>query len=233
MLRISKVLTVGLMVLAVFTPLASSRVRAAAARSHNAAPPLPPQETGFLNRRIEVKGVTYHFQVYLPEDFRRDDHKQWPIILFLHGRGERGSEGMFQTEIGLPLELRDHPERWPFIVVMPQCVYDNFWTDPDMLNMAMASLDQEVAEFHADPDRTYLTGLSMGGYGAWELAKAYPHRWAAITICSGGPFWSYAPERWQQAATLPGEYAHALGRTPIWMFHGSEDNVVPARESEL
>jgi hypothetical protein len=61
----------------------------------------------------------------------------------------------------------------------------------------------------------------------------YPRRWAAIAIASGGPFWSYAPERWQQAATLPAEYARAVGHTPVWMFHGSEDNVVPPRESDL
>jgi predicted esterase len=207
--------------------------RATEPRSHP-APALPPaQETGFLNRKVEVNGVTYRFQIYLPEDFRRDEHKPWPIVLFLHGRGERGSEGMFQTQIGLPLEVRDHPERWPFIIVMPQCLFPNFWTDPAMLDMAMAALDQETAEFHADAARTYLTGISMGGYGAWELARQYPRRWAAIVIASGGPFWSYAPERWKLANTLPAEYARIIGRTPIWMFHGSEDNVVPTRESEL
>jgi predicted esterase len=210
-------------------------VYAVASSKHPTPPPqpLPPQETGFLNRVLDLHGSRYHFQVYLPEDFRRDDRRQWPIILFLHGRGERGAEGMWQTQIGLPLQVRDHPERWPFIIVMPQCTYPNFWTDPDMLKMAMAELDQETNEFHADTTRTYLTGLSMGGYGAWELARNEARRWAAIAIISGGPFWSYAPERWQLAATLPGEYARALGRTPIWLFHGSEDNVVPARESEL
>src|ERR1019366_5019392 len=75
--------------------------------SHEPAP-AHPQETGFLNRRIELHGVTYRFQVYLPEEWRRDDRKQWPIILFLHGRGERGSEGMWQTQIGLPQAVRDH-----------------------------------------------------------------------------------------------------------------------------
>ncbi len=203
------------------------------ARGHMSTPLPPAQETGFLNRKVEVNGVTYRFQIYLPEEFRRDEHKPWPILLFLHGRGERGSEGMFQTQIGLPLQVRDHPERWPFIIVMPQCLFTNFWTDPEMLNMAMAALDQEISEFHTDPSRTYLTGLSMGGYGAWELARLYPHRWAAIAIAAGGPFWSYAPERWQQAATIPGEYARAVGHTPVWMFHGSEDNVVPPRESDL
>jgi poly(3-hydroxybutyrate) depolymerase len=191
------------------------------------------QETGFLNRTLDLHGVTYRFQVYLPEDFRRDDHRQWPIILFLHGRGERGAEGMWQTEIGLPEAVRDHPERWPFIIVMPQCPQAHYWTDPDMMTMAMAALDQEIIEFHADIARTYLTGLSLGGYGSWELARTYPKRWAAIAIAASGIFWSYAPERWREATTLPAEYAHALGRTPIWAFHGSDDPVVPVREDEL
>ena len=204
----------------------------AAAGAHSARPE-PPQETGFLNRRLELHGATYRFQVYLPEEWRRDVHKQWPIILFLHGRGERGSEGMWQTQIGLPQAVRDHPERWPFVIVMPQCPLPGYWTDPDMLSMAMAALDQEAAEFHGDPDRTYLSGLSLGGYAAWELARLYPHRWAAIAIAASGIFWSYAPERWQEASTLPAEYARALGRTPVWLFHGADDPLVPPRESEL
>ena len=205
----------------------------AAAAGAPSARPEPPQETGFLNRRLELHGATYRFQVYLPEEWRRDVHKQWPIILFLHGRGERGSEGMWQTQIGLPQAVRDHPERWPFVIVMPQCPLPGYWTDPDMLSMAMAALDQEAAEFHGDPDRTYLSGLSLGGYAAWELARLYPHRWAAIAIAASGIFWSYAPERWQEASTLPAEYARALGRTPVWLFHGADDPLVPPRESEL
>jgi predicted esterase len=206
------------------------------------------QETGFLNRTIELHGIAYHFQVYLPEDFhkpeispedpRSKDKKSEqqplpPIILFLHGRGERGSEGLWQTQIGLPQQLRDHPERWPFIVVLPQCPLRHFWTDPEMLQLAMATLDQESKEFHADPDRTYLTGISLGGYGAWELAKDYPHRWAAIAIIAGGIFWSYAPDRWREASTLPAEYARRIGRVPIWLFHGAEDSTVVPRQSQL
>jgi len=195
--------------------------------------PEPPQETGFLNRKIELHGITYRFVVYLPEEWRREDHKLWPIILALHGRGERGSEGMWQTQIGVPQAVRDHPERWPFVIVMPQCPLESVWTDPEVLAMALAALDQETAEFHGDPERTYLTGLSLGGYGAWELARDFPHRWAAIVIAASGVFWSYAPERWQQVATLPAEYAHAVGRTPVWLFHGADDPVVQPRESDL
>jgi len=221
------------------------------AHPHQTHPVGPVQETGFLNRSVEVQGITYKFQVYLPEDFRRieTDHATGrksgdksggktaevapPIILFLHGRGERGSEGMWQTQIGLPQEIRDHPERWPFIVVLPQCPLRHFWTDPDMLQMAMAALDQEVREFHADPDRTYLTGLSLGGYGAWELARNFPHRWAGIVIAASGIFWSYAPDRWHEISTLPAEYARRLVHTPIWLFHGAEDTTVVPRQSEL
>jgi acetyl esterase/lipase len=230
MLRPRRFLAVSLALICALSILAlPGSARAAAGRPQME----PAQETGFLNRKIELHGVTYRYQVYLPEDWRRDEHKPWPIILFLHGRGERGSEGMWQTQVGLPQAVRDHPARWPFIIVMPQCPLADYWTDPHMLAMAMAALDRETAEFHGDPERTYLSGLSMGGYGAWELARFHPHRWAAVAIAASGIFWSYAPERWQKAATLPAEYARALGRTPVWLFHGTDDNVVSSRQSEL
>ena len=206
---------------------------AAAAAQSNSSRPQPPQDTGFLNRRIVLNGTTYRFQVYLPEEWRRDDGKHWPIILFLHGRGERGSEGMWQTQIGIAEAVRNHPDRWPFVIVMPQCPDTAHWTDPAMLDMAMAALDQETSEFHGDPSRTYLTGLSMGGYGAWELARLHPRRWAAIAIAAGGVFWSYEPDRWQQVSILPAEYARAVGRTPVWLFHGSLDATVAPKQSEL
>jgi poly(3-hydroxybutyrate) depolymerase len=206
--------------------------RASTAKSRSARHE-PPQDTGFLNRRLELHGVTYRFQVYLPEDWRRDDGKQWPIILFLHGRGERGSEGMWQTQVGLAEAVRNHPDRWPFVIVMPQCPLNAHWTDAPMLKLAIAVLNQESAEFHGDSRRTYLTGLSMGGYGAWELARLYPHRWAAVAIAAGGVFWSYEPDRWQQAKVLPAAYARAVGSTPVWLFHGSLDTTVLPRQSEL
>ena len=216
----------------------------------------PPQETGFLNRTVIVQGIPYKFQVYIPESYVRpasppgqsafgrisgrphDENpdlksQRMPVILFLHGRGERGSEGMWQTQIGLPSQIRDHPERWPFIVVMPQCPLRHFWTDPDMLHMAMAALEQEEKELQTDPDRVYLVALSLGGYGAWELARLFPRRWAAAAIAASGIFWSYAPDRWREVSTLPAEYARRIGRLPIWLFHGTDDPVVVPRQSEL
>jgi len=228
MFRLPHILPVGLLLALALTP-----APAQSPRGGTHAHATPAQETGFLNRILDQRGVTYRYQVYLPEGFRRDDRKPWPVILFLHGRGERGSEGMWQTQVGLPQQVRDHPERWPFVIVMPQCPLGSFWTDPPMLQMAMTALDREVEEFHLDPERTYLTGLSMGGYGAWELARSHPRRWAAVAIVAGGVFWSYAPERWQEAAVLPTKYARALGKTPIWLFHGSEDSTVAPRQSEL
>ncbi|GGH03980.1 prolyl oligopeptidase family serine peptidase [Silvibacterium dinghuense] len=189
-------------------------------------------DTGFLNRTVAANGTLYHYQVYIPEGW--NDHEDWPVILFLHGSGERGSEGMDETQIGLPQAIRIHPDRWPFLVVMPQVPFGHHrWTDPDMMQMALAALDQDTKEFHGDRDRTYLTGLSLGGYGVYELARSHPHRFAALVPVSGGVFWSYKPDRWKEAATLPGEYARTIGRTPVWIFHGSDDNVVQVKQAQL
>jgi poly(3-hydroxybutyrate) depolymerase len=190
------------------------------------------QDTGFLNRTLDFNGTLHRYVVYLPENW--NPNQRWPVILFLHGSGERGSEGLDQTQIGLPQAIRIHPERWPFVVVMPQVPFSHHhWTDPDMMAIAIDALNNEVKEFHGDPDRLYLTGLSLGGYGVWEIAKTYPHRFAAIVPVCGGVFWSYQPDRWREVSTLPEEYAHAVGRTPTWIFHGADDPVVNPRQSQL
>ena len=189
------------------------------------------QDTGFLNRSVILQGTTHKYQVYVPENW--NEHQHWPVILFLHGSGERGLDGMDQTQIGLPAAIRSHPDRWPFVVVMPQVPFHHHhWTDPDMMQMAMAALDTSVKEFHGDTQRLYLTGLSMGGYGVWEIAKNWPHKFAAVVPVCGGVFWSYAPDRWHDT-DLPEQYAHAIGRTPVWIFHGAEDPVVIPKQAAL
>ena len=190
------------------------------------------QDTGFLNRTLDLNGTLHRYVVYLPENW--SPNQSWPVILFLHGSGERGSEGLDQTQIGLPQAIRLHPERWPFIVVMPQVPFSHHhWTDPDMMAVAMAALNDEVKEFHGDRERLILTGLSLGGYGAWEIARTYPRHFAALVPVCGGVFWSYQPERWREVNTLPAEYARVVGRTPTWMFHGADDPVVVPRQSQL
>ena len=144
------------------------------------ARPAPPQDTGFLNRRITLNGVTYRFQVYLPEEWRRDDGKQWPIILSLHGRVERGSEGMWQTQVGIAEAVRSHPDRWPFIVVMPQCPLGAYWTDPAMLELATAALDRpDRAPMAAIAGKTGRDGVHTEAFGyilaeLQSLARAHP-----------------------------------------------------------
>jgi poly(3-hydroxybutyrate) depolymerase len=189
------------------------------------------QDTGFLNRTLNLHGTTHKYQVYVPENW--DEHQRWPVILFLHGSGERGTDGMDQTQIGLPAAIRSHPDRWPFVVVMPQVPFEHHhWTDPDMMEMAIAALDASVKEFHGDSQRLYLTGLSLGGYGTWEIAKNWPHKFAAVVPVCGGVFWSYAPDRWHDT-DLPEQYARAIGRTPVWIFHGAEDPVVIPKQAVL
>src|SRR5438105_15690735 len=112
-----------------------------------------PHETGFLNRTVSLAGVAYRYQVYVPADWSAD--KKWPVVLFLHGAGERGDDGLAQTQAGIGAALRLHADRYPAIVVMPQCRKELWWQDPAMEAQALAALDQSVKEVHTDPDRVY------------------------------------------------------------------------------
>lgn len=196
-------------------------------------PSSPRVETGFLNREIRLNGVTYRYQVYVPYGWNPRSKEKTPIILALHGSGERGNEGMWQTQAGIAVAVRDHPERWPFVIVMPQCPWPNHWPDHEMMTLALSTLDQAVSEFNGDPERTYVTGLSLGGYGAWELLHNHAHRFAAAAIIASGVFWGYAPDRWQRQAALVQEYSARAAHTPIWLFHGTVDTTVIPKQSEL
>ena len=123
--------------------------------------------TGFLDRSTMVDGHVYRYQVYVPREY--DAARQWPVILFLHGAGERGSDGLLQTEVGLPSAIRRMPDRYPAIVVAPQVPLDSTWQGRPG-QAAMQALDETMAEFSSDPARVYLAGLSMGGNGSWYLA---------------------------------------------------------------
>jgi predicted peptidase len=190
-------------------------------------------ETGFLNRTVTVDGTTYRYVVYVPMDWTAE--KRWPIVLFLHGAGERGDEGLAQSDIGLGSAIRKHPDRFPAVVVMPQCRRESWWQAPAMEAQALAALDAASKEFNGDPDRTYLTGLSMGGYGSWDVAAKYPDRFAAIAVVCGG---IRLPARLAALSGVPqqpedpyADTAKKVASLPVWVFHGGADPTVPVTES--
>jgi predicted peptidase len=187
-------------------------------------------ETGFLNRTIQLQKETYRYQVYLPAGFSKA--QRLAVILFLHGAGERGDDGLAQTQVGIAGAIRLHPERYPAIVVMPQCRKDKRWIDPDMTEMALAALDASIREFKGDRNRVYLTGLSMGGAGTLGIGSKHADRFAAMAAICGraGPPRNAPPP----PPGTPDPYettAKGIGLKPIWLFHGDADPTVPVTES--
>ena len=190
-----------------------------------------------LPRTTELDGRTYTWQVFVPAAVSSGEETSPAVILFLHGAGQTGSDGVRQTEIGLPAVLRERPD-FPALVVMPQTPRGAWWGTPEIERMALAALDAAVAEFGGDPERTYLTGLSLGGYGTWALAYRHPERFAALVPVCGGITTRRTripvPD-WHPSATHPedpwAETARVVADIPVWLFHGGEDRRVPTEES--
>jgi predicted peptidase len=191
-------------------------------------------QTGFLDRRVTIAGRSYPYQVFVPANF--SPVRRWPIILFLHGAGERGQDGLLQTQVGLGPAIRRATARFPAIVVFPQAPPESSWVGlPGQI--AMAALDQTAQEFRADPDRVYLTGISLGGNGVWYLGYRYPTRFAALMPVCGFVTASWTTEH-QLPSFLPADsgppfeaLARQLRHIPIWIVHGEIDDVVPVQQS--
>jgi len=191
-------------------------------------------ETGFLDRTVQVGGATYQYQVYVPSGYAASTDR-WPVILFLHGAGERGMDGVFQTHVGLPAAIRQSRAKYPAIVVIPQVPTDSLWLGAPG-QAAMAALERTLMEFRGDANRVYLTGLSMGGNGTWSLAYQYPDRFAAIApICGFISAFSRLPGSRRIVPADSGDafaaIARRLAKVPTWIFHGEIDPVVPVAES--
>lgn len=198
---------------------------------------MPPRPaTGvFVERTLGPGDGGRRYQVFVPSRDAGGRHP--PVVLFLHGSGERGSDGDKPTRSGLGPYVRAHADGFPAIVVFPQVPDGEEWTG-DSVAMAFAALDAATAEFGGDRARTYLTGMSMGGYGTWELALAEPGRFAALVPVCGAvraPASRPTMRVTQVAAELDPFVAVAtrLREVPTWIFHGTDDDVVPPAEARL
>lgn len=172
-------------------------------------------ESGFLNRTLKVEGGTKRYVAYVPEGY--GPGKKWPAILFLHGRGESGTDGLFQMWHGLERAIVRHREEWPFVALFPQKPeQDKLW--PTEIGALVSILESAEAEFSLDPKRRYLTGLSQGGHGTIQLAARLPWKFAALAPVCG----------WADDSVVAAE---AIGKTPLWAFHGDLDQAVPVQRS--
>jgi predicted peptidase len=154
------------------------------------------------------------YAVYLPPGYSA--RKRWPVILFLHGFGERGDDGVTQTR-GMSGFLARNVGRFPCLVVMPQLPRSLVRWSGVMNDVALKALDEVVRRYHGDRRRLYLTGCSMGGGGCWRIAALHPQLFAAVMPLCGH--------------TEPAAQASALKSLPIWVFHGAADRVVPVSYS--
>jgi predicted peptidase len=192
-------------------------------------------------RQSVAKTVGYDYLLFLPKDYDAKGDRQWPLILFLHGAGERGTNIWLVTVHGPPKLVKPNVEppkgetataraqretaarklSETFIVVSPQCPAGQRWDNDTLL----ALLDHILSRHAVDPHRVYLTGLSMGGFGTWSLGCRHPDRFAALApICGGGERIDILIGSRERKAALQG-----LG---VWAFHGGKDTAVPLAESE-
>ncbi len=166
-------------------------------------------------KRTEYREASWKFPfvLYSPEK----QAEKLPLILQLHGAGERGNgaEELDLVDVnGFSRYLAGEGKDSPCLVAMPQCPKETFW--PAHVESILAFLEQLMAAFPVDPDRVYLTGMSMGGYGTWFTAMEKPEAFAAIApVCGGGMAWNVS------RLTMP-----------IWTFHGTLDPVVPLSQTE-
>jgi len=158
-----------------------------------------------------VRKTTVNYLLWLPADYKKDKTKTFPILIFLHGSGERGDSLDLVKMHGPPSFIENRPD-FPFIAVSPQCPKGTWWNTEDLQEM----LEKLLKKYRIDPARIYLTGLSMGGFGTWAWASKYPEQFAAITpVCGGGDI----------------QFADELKNTPVWAFHGDADQSVPVKRT--
>ena len=174
-----------------------------------------PAAAPFQVRHLRVKGDSMAYAVWLPPGYDRS--RAWPCIVFLNGSGECGTDGLRQTWQGLGPALLAHPERWPFVAVLPQKPSaDEEWEERE--DLVFGALTAVQKRFRIDPERIALSGISQGGHGAWMIGARHPERWSCLVpVCGYGRAQTVAP----RTAGLP-----------VWAFQGAKDDVVDPRETQ-
>ena len=171
---------------------------------------------------FEVRTQVRYLQ-YLPPGYESDptnakhggDGRGWPLVIFLHGAGQRGTDLEVVKQGRVPPQMADEGRDFPFVLISPQCEPGGYWVAAALIQL----IDQKIGSLRIDPDRVYVTGLSLGGYGTWDLIQRYGDRFAAAApVCGGGD-----PNRVKRLADR---------RFPVWAFHGDADDAVPARRSQ-
>ena len=174
----------------------------------------PDAAKGFQLKTVTYGGKEINYSVYVPPTY--DPAKPTPTIVYMHGAGECGTDGIKPTKLGVGVAVAKNPAAWPFIVVFPQ-LHDQSttWIANDALVMAI--LDKTRRELNVDRSRIYLTGASKGGNGTWAIAASHPDLFAAIAPVCGGAADEYAAKR--------------VAKLPIWLFHGEKDKAVPVAKA--
>lgn len=200
--------------------------------SASAVPPVlaaPPANPGaFSKGTVAVGDANIPYRLFKPET---QPEKKYPLVVFLHGAGERGEDNENQLRHGLAtMSSPEFQAKEPVFLLAPQCPNGRKWSEVDWSKMesalptepsipmagVMKIVDSLVSTMPVDPDRIYITGLSMGGYGTWDAISRWADRFAAaVPVCGGGDE--------KQAARLT--------RIPIWCFHGDQDKAVPVERS--
>lgn len=158
------------------------------------------------------KHFNFNYLQYLPKEY--DGKSKMPLLIFLHGAGERGDDINILDKHGYMRYIKEDSKEYPFIIISPQCPENKYWAC--YTESLLAFIDDICQTLSVDLDRVYLTGISMGGTGTWMLAMADPHRFAAIVpICGSGISW----------------YAGSIKHLPIYIYHGDCDPDVPFEES--
>jgi predicted peptidase len=158
-----------------------------------------------------VRKTTLNYLLWLPADYKKTNNKTFPLLIFLHGSGERG-DSLEKVKVHGPPSFVESKPDFPCITVSPQCPAGAWWVTEDLQVM----LEQLIVKYRIDTSRIYLTGLSMGGFGTWAWASKYPAQFAAIApVCGGGDV----------------QFANKLKNIPVWAFHGESDPIVPVKRT--